>query len=73
MAKNSKMSCSSNSRHISMKFFWIYDRVKQGDMAIRHYPTDIMLADFFTKALQGVQFHMFRRVVIGWDHINTLW
>jgi len=41
-------------------------------MDIRHYLDEIMLADFFTKALQGTKFHMFRRVVMDWDHISTL-
>ena len=32
-----------------------------------------MLADFFTKPLQGKKFIMFRRVIMGWDHVSTLW
>ena len=32
-----------------------------------------MIADFFTKPLQGKKFHMFRRIIMGWDHISTLW
>ena len=31
-----------------------------------------MLADFFTKPLQGKLFHKFRDVIMGWKHINTL-
>ena len=53
MAENRNMSCSSKSRHIAIKFFWITDRVKQGLRCVQHCPTDIMLADFFTKPLQG--------------------
>ena len=32
-----------------------------------------MLADFFTKPLQGKKFIMFRRMIMGWDHVSTLW
>ena len=67
------MSCSSKSRHIDIKFFWITDRVKQGLLHVHHCPTDIMLADFFTQPLQGKKFIMFRRVIMGWDHVSTLW
>ena len=67
------MSCSSNSRHIAIKFFWITDRVKQGLLRVQHCPTDIMLADFFTKPLQGKKFIMFSPVIMGWDHVSTLW
>ena len=33
---------------------------------------DMILADFFTKPLQGKNFHMFRRVIMGWDHVSVL-
>ena len=72
MAKNGKMSCSRKSRHIAIKFFWIHDRVKQGQIEVKHCPTDVMLADFFTKVLQGKRFDIFRRVIMGWDHISIL-
>ena len=47
MTENGKMSCSSKSSHIAIKFFWITDRVKQGLLRVQHFPTDIMHADFF--------------------------
>jgi hypothetical protein len=31
--------------------------VKAGDLQIEHCPTEEMIGDFFTKPLQGVQFH----------------
>ena len=72
MAKNGKLSCSSKSRHIAIKYFWITDRVKQGNLDVRHCSTDIMLTDFFTKPLQGKKFHMFRRGIMVWDHFSVL-
>ena len=35
-------------------------------------PNGQMLADYFTKPLQGKLFHMFREVIMGWKHIDTL-
>ena len=67
------MLYSSKSRHISIKFFWITNRVKQGLLRVQHCPTDIMLADFFMKPLQGKKFIMFRQVIMGWYHVSTLW
>ena len=72
MAKNGKLSCSSKSRNIFIKYFWITDRVKQGNLDVRHCSTCIMLAALFTKPLQGNNFHMFRRVIMGWDHVSVL-
>ena len=31
-----------------------------------------MLGDFYTKPLQGKLFRAFRRVIMGWDHIDLL-
>ena len=39
MAKNGTMSCSSKSRHISIKHFWIADSLKQGHIDVKHCPT----------------------------------
>ena len=73
MAENGKMSCLSKSRNIVIKFFWINDRVKQDLLRVQHCPADIMVAYFYTKPLQGKKFIMFRRVIMGWDHVSTLW
>ena len=72
MAKNGRLSCMGNSRHVAIKFFWTADRVKQGKMDVKHCPTAKMLADFYTKPLQGKLFQKFRRVIMGWDHISIL-
>lgn len=39
---------------------------------IKHCPTSLMLADYFTKALQGNVFRRFRSVIMGHTHINEL-
>ena len=31
-----------------------------------------MIADFFTKPLQGALFNKFRAVIMGWEHIDTI-
>ena len=32
----------------------------------------MMVADYFTKPLQGALFHKFRDVIMGFKHVNTL-
>ena len=66
------MSCSSKSRHIRIKFFWVDNRVKQVIITVKHCMTDNMLAYFLTKTLQGSKFKLFRRVIVGWDDAATL-
>ena len=41
-------------------------------MTVSYCPTQEILADFFTKPLQGALFNCFRRVLMGYDHINSL-
>ena len=75
MSKNGRDSCTSNSKHIAITYFWVTDRIKNGNITIVHdCPTKQMIADFFTKPLQGALFHLFRKVIMGsWAHINTVY
>ena len=44
------------SRHINIRFFFIKDVIKRECITIEHCPTIDMIADFFTKPLQGSGF-----------------
>lgn len=72
LAKNGRTSAGPKSRHIDIRFFWLKDRIKSGEITIRHCPTHQMLADFFTKPLQGNLFRRFKAVVLGHQHVDTL-
>jgi len=72
MLVNGKASCTSNSKHVAIKYFWCTDRIKKGKISVHHCPTDKMLADYMSKPLQGKLFTLFRNVLMGWQHISTL-
>ena len=72
MEKNGRNSCTGNSRHINVRYFFVKDRYDKGEIELRYCPTEIMLADFFTKPLQGALFLKFREVIMGWKDISTL-
>jgi hypothetical protein len=72
MEVNGRNSCTGNSRHIDIKFFWVKDRVDKKEVEIQYCPTQLMLADYYTKALQGNLFKRFRDVIMGYVHINDL-
>jgi Reverse transcriptase (RNA-dependent DNA polymerase) len=65
MESNGKASCGQRSRHIDICYFFITDHAKRQSVTIEHCPTGIMLADFFTKPLQGSLFRVFRSVLLG--------
>jgi len=72
LEKNGRSSCGPKSRHINIRYFFIKDRTTTENITIRHCPTLLMLADFFTKPLQGGLFRKFRDVILGYKHVSTL-
>ena len=72
LERNGRMSAGPKSRHIAIRYFWIKDRVKTENISIRHCPTLQMVADFFTKPLQGGLFQTFRDVIMGNKHMSSL-
>jgi hypothetical protein len=73
MEMNGKASCGQRSRHIDIRYFFITDHAKRHDIRIVHCPTADMLADFFTKPLQGSLFRKFRSILLGETHISSLY
>ena len=72
MEKNGRNSCTGNSRHIDIRYFFVKDRVDKKELEIKYCPTYMMLADFFTKPLQGKAFRVYRDVLMGYKHISSL-
>jgi len=71
-AKNGRKSCGPNSRHIDIRYFFIKDRLEIEDFDVQYCPTEQMLADFFTKPLQGNLFRKLKAVIMGHQHVDTL-
>ena len=67
MERNGRNSCTGNSRHIDIRYFFVHDRVKTGQIEVIYCPTERMVADFFTKPLQGKVFNVFRNAIMGYD------
>ena len=65
MEKNGKFSCSKRTKHINVRYFFIKDRIQNGELNIKYCPTEEMVADYFTKPLQGVQFLKFRKLILN--------
>ena len=70
LENNGRNSCTGNSRHIDVRYFFVADRVKNGEITIKYCPTNKMLADFFTKPLQGTLFKFFKDIIMGYVPIQ---
>ena len=67
LEKNGKASSGKRTRHMNIRYFFIKDRVTNKEIRIEHCPTDKMLADFFTKPLQGKAFREHRDAIMNID------
>ena len=65
MEKNGRNCLGKHNRAIDVRYFAIKDSIQRGDVEIKHVGTDYMVADFFTKCLQGKKFFEFRKLILG--------
>ena len=65
MQTNGWRSKGDKSRHIDIRFFFIKDTLKREKIQLLHCRTDKMIADYFTKPLQGGPFKKLRNHVMG--------
>jgi hypothetical protein len=58
-------STSSRTRHISIRYFFVKDRIDSGEVEVVYLPTEDMKADILTKPLQGELFRRMRAELLG--------
>ncbi len=62
---NGKVSSSKRTKHIRVKYFFIKDKVNEGEVTIEQCPTGQMWTDINTKPKQGLVYCVFRGHVMG--------
>jgi len=67
LIRNGKMSSGKKTKHIKAKFFFIKDRVDDGEIKVIDCPTEKMWADMMTKPLQGTAFRVMRAELMNFD------
>eukprot|EP00980_Cylindrotheca_fusiformis_P025651 scaffold14334_cov100-Cylindrotheca_fusiformis.AAC.1 len=65
LENNGTRSSSKRTRHLEIRYFFVTDNIKRGRMTVQYCPTDDMIADFFTKPLQGAKFQKFCQQVLN--------
>ena len=60
-----KHCAEKGTRHISIRYYFVTDRIAGGDLRVDYCPTENMLVDCFTKPLQGKLFRVFRSMIIN--------
>eukprot|EP00957_Ditylum_brightwellii_P043986 3338152-Ditylum_brightwellii.AAC.1 len=65
LKQNRKGSSSKCTWHIDICYFFITDCIEAGDLTMEYCPTGMMIGDFYTKAMQGKTFRMFRDLIMN--------
>ena len=65
MGENGKMSTEKMTKNINIRYFFCTDRIMKGELSVKYCPTLDMIADYFTKPLQGSLFRKLRDLVMG--------
>ncbi|CAH9124063.1 unnamed protein product, partial [Cuscuta epithymum] len=50
----------ARSKHIQIDYHFVRERVAHGDLIVKYIPTQLQLADIFTKSLSSQQFHFLK-------------
>jgi hypothetical protein len=64
LEENGMESSSKQPCHIHISFYFVTDQVHLNNVTIEHCPTKSIVADFFTKPLQGSAFYEFRKAIM---------
>jgi hypothetical protein len=65
LERNGKDSSSKRTRHINIQYFFVCDQVNMKEISFHWCPTKEMVADFWTKPLQGSHFRKLRDYIMG--------
>jgi hypothetical protein len=70
LIKNGRMSSGKKTKHIKAKFFFIKDRIDDGEIKVIDCPTERMWADVMTKPLQGMVFRTMQAELMNYPVDN---
>ena len=65
LERNGRQSSTKRTKHMDIRYFYVGDHIQNKTLSLHHCPTDEMLADYFTKPLQGSVFVRLRNYIMG--------
>jgi hypothetical protein len=72
LMKNGRLSSSKRTKHLDIRYFYVRDLLERGIISLEHCSSDIMIADFFTKPIQGQKFQIFRDIIMNQHHKSSV-
>ena len=65
LEKNGKTSNGKRTKYISIRYFFVTDRINNVKVSVAWCPTDDMIGDLFAKTNQGTLLRRFRYLIMG--------
>ncbi len=65
LEQNGKKSSGKRTRALNIRYFFLTDQIEKGNLNVEYCPTTEMVADYFSKPLQGRLFQKFRTTIMG--------
>ena len=62
--KNGRLQ-GKQTRHVEIKYVYISEQIKEGHIQVLYCPTKQIVADYFSKPLQGSLFQIHRNTIMG--------
>ena len=72
LARNGRRSSSKQTQHIEVQYYFITDHIDRDRVQVSYCPTGDMLADYFSKPLQGSLFRKFRNLILNISSMDEL-
>ena len=65
LEQNGKRSSTKRMRHINIRYFYVTDKIKDGDVSVIYKPTHDMVSNYLTKPVQSLLFAKHRDALLG--------
>jgi hypothetical protein len=68
LMKNGRLSSGKRTKHLEIRYFFVKDLLDRGIITLSHCLSGNMIADFFTKPIQGQRFQVLRNLILNIDY-----
>jgi len=72
LEKHGRLLSGKRTCHIDVRYYFVKDRIASKEVRVEYCPTGDMLADYFTKPLQGGLFVKFCNMIVN-SHSDPAW
>ena len=70
LEQNGRASSTQRTQHLNIRYFFVFDWIKKNKVHVQYCLTHNMLADYFTKLLQGATFRKIRDAIMNYNFVR---